>query len=65
VLDLRDFLLPFFNEPASPTSAGGIFSEPAAENWRRRIGEFDAFVAIVAEYNHGPTAASRTLSTAP
>src|SRR5260370_20647629 len=35
---------------------GGVYSEPAAEAWRKRISEFDAFVAIVAEYNHGPTA---------
>jgi NAD(P)H-dependent FMN reductase len=56
VLDLRDFRLPFFNEPASPMATGGVYSEPAAEAWRKRIGEFDAFVALVAEYNHGPTA---------
>jgi NAD(P)H-dependent FMN reductase len=56
VLDLRDFQLPFLNEPASPMAVGGVFSEPEAEAWRKRIGEFDAFVAIVAEYNHGPTA---------
>ena len=56
VLDLRDYELPFFNEPASPAYTGGIYTEPKAEAWRNRIGEFDAFVAIVAEYNHGPTA---------
>src|SRR6266436_6117320 len=56
VLDLRDYRLPFFNEPASPVATGGIFTEPEAEKWRKRIGEFDAFVATVAEYNHGPTA---------
>jgi NAD(P)H-dependent FMN reductase len=56
VLDLRDYELPFFNEPASPVYTGGIYTEPKAEAWRNRIGEFDAFVATVAEYNHGPTA---------
>ncbi len=56
VLDLPEFRLPFLNEPASPMATGGVFSEPEAERWRKRIGEFDAFVAIVAEYNHGPTA---------
>jgi NAD(P)H-dependent FMN reductase len=56
VLDLGDYRLPFFNEPASPVSTGGIYTEPEAEAWRKRIGEFDAFVATVAEYNHGPTA---------
>jgi NAD(P)H-dependent FMN reductase len=56
VLDLRDYWLPFFNEPASPAYTGGVYTQPEAEVWRKRIGEFDAFVATVAEYNHGPTA---------
>ncbi len=56
VLDLPDHRLPFFNEPASPAYTGGVYTEPEAETWRKRIGEFDAFIATVAEYNHGPTA---------
>jgi NAD(P)H-dependent FMN reductase len=56
VLDLRDFDLPLFNEPVPPSYANGIYTDPKAEAWRKRIGEFDAFVATVAEYNHGPTA---------
>jgi NAD(P)H-dependent FMN reductase len=57
VLDLRDFRLPLFNEPAPPSYTGGVYTEPAAEAWRHRIGEFDAFVAVTPEYNHGPTGA--------
>jgi NAD(P)H-dependent FMN reductase len=56
VLDLRDHPLPFFNEPAPVGYAQGRFSEPAAEAWRHKIGHYDAFIATVAEYNHGPTA---------
>ena len=56
VLDLRDFELPFLNEPVPPSFTGGAYSQPEAENWRKRIGQFDAFIATVAEYNHGPTA---------
>ncbi len=56
VLDLRDYKLPFFNEPASPAYTGGVYTQPEAEAWRKRVGEFDAFIATVAEYNHGPTA---------
>jgi NAD(P)H-dependent FMN reductase len=56
VLDLRDHRLPFFNEPASPAYTGGVYTQPEAEAWRKRIGVFDAFIATVAEYNHGPTA---------
>jgi NAD(P)H-dependent FMN reductase len=57
VLDLRDFRLPLFNEPAPPSYTGGAYTQPEANAWRKRIDEFDAFVALVAEYNHGPTAA--------
>src|SRR5580704_409116 len=55
VLDLRDYRLPFLNEPAPPAYTGGVYAEPEAEAWRKRIGEFEAFIATVAEYNHGPT----------
>jgi NAD(P)H-dependent FMN reductase len=56
VLDLRDYRLPFFNEPAPPAYTGGVYTQTEAEAWRKRIGEFDAFIATVADYNHGPTA---------
>jgi len=56
VLDLRDYPLPFYNEPAPPAYTGGVYTQPLAETWRKRVGEFDAFIAVAAEYNHGPTA---------
>jgi NAD(P)H-dependent FMN reductase len=56
VLDLRDADLPFFAEPQSPSVTNGVYSHPKAEAWRHKIGRCDAFVATVAEYNHGPTA---------
>jgi NAD(P)H-dependent FMN reductase len=56
VLDLRDHPLPFFDEPAPPVYANGAYSRPEAETWRQSIRKFDAFIATVAEYNHGPTA---------
>ncbi|WP_394840326.1 NAD(P)H-dependent oxidoreductase [Pendulispora rubella] len=50
-IDLRDYPLPFFDEPKSP------LREPAkneiAQRWARKAGELDAFVFITAEYNHG------------
>ncbi len=55
-LDLRDYALPFFREPMPPLASNGVYTDPAAEAWRRKIGEFDGFIATVAEYNHGPTA---------
>jgi NAD(P)H-dependent FMN reductase len=55
-LDLRDWALPFYEEPSSPSHTGGAYTNPVAERWRHKIGEFDGFIATVAEYNHGPTA---------
>lgn len=56
VLDLREADLPLFAEPRSPSMTQGVYSQPKAEAWRHRVGRCDAFVATVAEYNHGPTA---------
>jgi NAD(P)H-dependent FMN reductase len=53
--DLREQGLPFFNEPAPPAATQGVYLDPAAERWRQRIGQCDAFIATVAEDNHGPT----------
>ena len=55
-LDLRDQDLPLFAEPVSPFFTKGVYSNPAAEAWRHKIGRFDGFIATAAEYNHGPTA---------
>jgi NAD(P)H-dependent FMN reductase len=55
-LDLRDWPLPFFDEPIPPSATGGVFANPTAERWRHKLGEFDGFIVVAAEYNHGPTA---------
>jgi NAD(P)H-dependent FMN reductase len=55
-LDLREENLPFFSEPAPPLMTQGVYTDPAAEAWRRKIGQYDGYIATVAEYNHGPTA---------
>jgi NAD(P)H-dependent FMN reductase len=41
---------------SSSVYKAGVYTQPEAEIWRKRVGEFDAFLATVAEYNHGPTA---------
>jgi len=57
ILDLRDQHLPLFDEPMPPARTTGVYSRPEAEAWRQTIGALDGFIATVAEYNHGPTAA--------
>jgi NAD(P)H-dependent FMN reductase len=51
LVDLRDYRLPFFDEPKSP------FREPSkhevAVRWARKVASLDAFVFVNGEYNHG------------
>ena len=54
MLDLRDFPLPFFDEVASNMWAPS--QNPVAIAWQQKLAEFDGYVFITAEYNHGPTA---------
>jgi NAD(P)H-dependent FMN reductase len=55
-LDLRDWPLPLLKEPMPPSATTGVYSSPDCERWRHKLGEFDGFIALAAEYNHGPTA---------
>jgi NAD(P)H-dependent FMN reductase len=51
LVDLRDYPLPFFNEPVSP-----VYAPPKneiAERLARKAEEFDGYVFVTAEYNHG------------
>lgn len=51
VLDLRDFDLPFFDESAS--SAFQPSTNANARRWQAKVAEFDGYVFVTAEYNHG------------
>ncbi len=50
LVDLRDFALPMFDEPAS--NAYMPSSDPAAVAWQKKMAEFDGYIFTVAEYNH-------------
>jgi NAD(P)H-dependent FMN reductase len=54
LIDLRDFPLPFFDEPASPAWAPS--RNEIAQKWQKKVASFDGFVFTAAEYNRGPTA---------
>lgn len=54
LVDLRDYPLPFFDEPKSPLREAS--KNPIAMRWSAKIRELDAFVFISAEYNHSITA---------
>jgi NAD(P)H-dependent FMN reductase len=53
LLDLRDYPLPFFDEPASPMWGNGQYANDAVQRWADRIADGDAFIIVTAEYNHG------------
>jgi NAD(P)H-dependent FMN reductase len=55
VLDLRDFDLPFFDEPAS--NAYMPTQNPEAIRFQREVARFDGYVFLVAEYNRAITGA--------
>jgi len=51
LVDLRDYPMPFFDEPMSP-----LWAPPKNEvalRWTKKIAAFDGFVFVTAEYNHG------------
>lgn len=53
VLDLRDYEMPFFNEPVSPSYKQKPYANDAVARFTKKIEEGDAFVLVTPEYNHG------------
>ena len=55
LVDLRDFDLPQFNEMASNIWMPS--SDARAVAWQKKMGEFDGYIFVVAEYNRSITGA--------
>ena len=55
LVDLRDFDLPLFDEASSNKYMPS--SDPRAVAWQKKIGTFDGFIFVTAEYNHSITGA--------
>lgn len=53
VLDLRDYDMPFFNEPVSPSYKQEPYRHEAVARFTAKISEGDAFVLVTPEYNRG------------
>ena len=56
IVDLKEVDLPFFNEAVIPSMNKGVYQNPKGQAWSDRVAKADAFIFLVAEYNHGPTA---------
>lgn len=54
LLDLKNYRLPFFDEPFSPsTITDGNYPNETARIWAQKIEEADGFIIVTPEYNHG------------
>lgn len=53
LLDLRDYSMPFFDEPMGPAMLKEYYSNETVKKWAAKIKEGDAFIIVTPEYNHG------------
>jgi NAD(P)H-dependent FMN reductase len=51
LVDLRDYPMPFFDEPAS--NAWMPSKNEVAQRWQKKVAEFDGYIFVTAEYNRG------------
>ncbi len=51
LVDLRDWPLPFFNDPKLPGM--GEYSYDYTKKWSKQVQKADGFIIITCEYNHG------------
>ncbi|MEK7595347.1 MAG: NAD(P)H-dependent oxidoreductase [Patescibacteria group bacterium] len=56
LLDLKDFPLPFFDEPVSPSMIKEPYKHPVVAKFTQKIAEADSFIIVTPEYNHGYSA---------
>lgn len=56
IMDLRDYDMPFFNEPMPPSAKQEPYKNEAVARFTKKIEEADAFVMVTPEYNHGTSA---------
>lgn len=52
LIDLKDFDLPFFDEPISPRYNPDRQIDPTVKPWLDRLNAADAYVFVTPEYNH-------------
>ena len=57
LLDLRDFPMPFFDQPVSPATPGRpAYGNEVVKKWTAAIAQSYGFVFVTPEYNYGPAA---------
>jgi NAD(P)H-dependent FMN reductase len=57
LLDLRDFPMPFFDQPLPPAMPGRPpYEHDVVKKWTGQIAASDGFIFVTPEYNYGPSA---------
>src|SRR5205809_7139597 len=57
LLDLRDFPMPFFDQPVPPAMSGRPpYKNEVVKKWTAEIARSDGFIFVTPEYNYGPAA---------
>ncbi len=57
LLDLRDFPMPFFDQPGTPATPGRPpYGNEIVQRWTAAIAQSDGFVFVTPEYTYGPSA---------
>jgi NAD(P)H-dependent FMN reductase len=57
LLDLREYPMPFFDQPVTPAMPGrSAFPNEVVQRWTAVIGRSDGFIFVTPEYNYGPSA---------
>jgi NAD(P)H-dependent FMN reductase len=57
LLDLRDFPMPFFDQPMPPAMPGRPpYENDVVKKWTAAIAKSDGFIFVTPEYNFGPSA---------
>src|SRR5438874_6444351 len=57
LLDLRDFPMPFFDQPVPPAKPDRApYEHEVVKRWTAHIAASDGFVFVTPEYNYGPSA---------
>ena len=56
LIDLRDWPLPFYDEPISPVANKGNYVNPLGKKWAAKVSEADGYIMVTPEYNHGYSA---------
>ena len=58
LLDLRNFPMPFFDQPVPPAMPGRPpYKNEVVQRWTAAIAQSDGFIFVTPEYNYGPSAA--------